>query len=115
MTFNDIERKRIERAVKAFMAKRQPPPEIRDQLDLGYRIEGYSVELFEIRPQWNDPTVIRQHPFAKATYVKSKDLWKLYWMRADLKWHAYLPAAEVQKIEEVLEIIANDENCCFFG
>jgi hypothetical protein len=115
MPFNDIEQKRIERAVAGFMAKRRPPPEVRVQLDLGFSTKGYSIELFEIRPQWNDPKVIRHHSFAKATYVKSRDLWKLYWMRADLKWHAYPPASEVKKIEEVLEIVANDENCCFFG
>ena len=59
MTFSDIEQKRIERAVAAFMAKRQPPLEMRDQVDLGVCIEEYSVELFEIRPRCNDPALIR--------------------------------------------------------
>lgn len=29
-----------------------------------------------------------QKPAAKATYVRKTDRWKIYWQRADLKWHA---------------------------
>ena len=115
MPFNDIEKKRIERAIASFMSSHRPPTQVRSQVDLGFNIKGYSIEIFEIRPQWDNPQVIQHHPCAKATYLKSRDLWKLYWMRADLKWHAYTPASEVKKIEEVLEIVGNDENCCFFG
>lgn len=115
MAFNDIERKRVERAIASFLTKHRPPPEVRSQVDIGSCIKGYSIEIFEIRPQWNDPKVIQHHPCAKATYVKSRNLWKLYWMKSDLKWHPYPPASEVRKVEEVLEIVGNDENCCFFG
>ena len=48
MAFNDLDRKRIENAMAAFLAKRRPPPHIRPQLDLGYRLIEQSVELFEI-------------------------------------------------------------------
>ena len=115
MPFNDIEKKRIERAIAAFMSSHRPPIQVRSQVDLGSNIKGYSIEIFEIRPQWDNRKVIQHHPCAKATYLKSRDLWKLYWMKADLKWHAYAPASQVKKIEEVLEIVGNDENCCFFG
>jgi hypothetical protein len=36
-------------------------------------------------------------------------------MKADLKWHAYPPAARVPTIEEALSLIHEDANCCFFG
>jgi len=74
MAFNDIERKRIERAVEGFLEKRRPPPHIRPKLDFGYRISGQSVELFEIRPRWDKPDEKREHPFAKATYVRTRDI-----------------------------------------
>ncbi len=47
---NDIERKRIEKAVGAFVEKRRPPPHIRPKLDFGFRVSGQSAELLEIRP-----------------------------------------------------------------
>ena len=51
MAFSELERKRHERDIAKFMQRRRPPPEIRPKLDLGFRIEGQSVELFEIRPR----------------------------------------------------------------
>lgn len=115
MAFNDIERKRIEKTLGGFLAKRRPPPHIRPQLDLGYRLSGQSVEILEIRPQWDDKSIIRQYSIAKATYVRSRKLWKVFWKRADLKWHVYDPHPTAGAIDEFLEIVDADECCCFFG
>ena len=35
----------------------RPPKDIRDKLDLGYRIDNQSIILFEIHPKYNDPTI----------------------------------------------------------
>jgi hypothetical protein len=115
VAFNQLELKRIEKALSAFLAKRRPPAHIRKQIDLGHRISGQSVELFEIRPQWDDPNTIREHPFAKATYVKTKNIWKVYWRRADLKWHQYEPVPTVSSIEKFLDVVDTDRYACFFG
>jgi hypothetical protein len=115
MTFSEIETKIIEKAIAAFMEKRRPPISIRSKLDLGYRISGQSVELFEIRPRWDKPEIILEHAFAKTTYVHTQKVWKIFWMRADLKWHRYEPVPEVNSIEKFLEIVDQDEYSCFFG
>ena len=109
MAFSEFEQKRIEKAIAAFMEKRRPSPHIRDKLDFGYRVSGQSVELFEIRPQWDDPSIIREHPFAKATYVKTKKAWKVFWQRADLKWHGYQPSLIVSSIDKFLQVVDADE------
>jgi hypothetical protein len=36
-------------------------------------------------------------------------------MRADLKWHSYLPLPEVNAIEDFLAAAEKDEYRCFFG
>jgi len=59
MAFNDLDRRRIENAMGRFLAKRRPPPHIRPELDIGYRLQDQSVEILEIRPQWDDPSIIR--------------------------------------------------------
>lgn len=115
MALNDIERKRIEKTVGTFVEKLRPAPHIRPQLDFGFRVSGQSVELFEIRPQWDRPAVIRESSFAKATFVRTQGVWKVYWMRADLKWHSYLSVPEVPAIEEFLAVVHKDEHACFFG
>lgn len=115
MAFHDIEKKRIENVLDGFLIKRRPPAHIRPQLDLGYRLLGQSIELTEIRPQWDDPSNIQERPFAKATYVKAQSVWKIFWQRADLKWHGYKPAPTARSIEEFLAIVDADEHACFFG
>jgi len=115
MAFNDIERKRIENIVGAFVKRLQPPPHIRPKLDFGFRFTGQSIELFEIRPQWNKPEIKHESAFAKATFVRAQDRWRVYWKRADLKWHRYEPAPEVPAIETFLAVVKEDEYSCFFG
>jgi len=115
MALNDIERKRVERAVAAFIERHRPAPAVRSQLDFGYRIAGHSVELFEIRPQWDRPEIKRERSFAKATFVRTRGIWRVFWMRADLKWHGYDPAPEAASIEEFLAVVEKDEYACFFG
>lgn len=115
MAFSDLDRKRIENAMVAFMAKRRPPPHIRPELDIGYRLTYQSVEIFEIRPQWDNPSIIREYPFAKATYVRTQNLWRVFWKRSDLKWHGYEPSSTVKSIEEFLAAVDADPHGCFFG
>ena len=115
MALNDIERKRVEKTVGAFVEKLRPAPHIRPKLDFGFRVSGQSVELFEIRPQWDRPEIKRESSFAKATFVRTQGKWKVFWMRADLKWHSYLPLPEVTGIEDFLAAVKKDDHACFFG
>jgi hypothetical protein len=71
MTFTALELKRCERDLEAFMARRRPPPHIRSQLDLGFRIEGQSVELDEIPSGLEQPGRDPARPVRK-NHVRSK-------------------------------------------
>lgn len=51
-----------------FLARRRPPLEIRDKVDLGWRIEGQSVVIFSIRPMCKDESQKIKEPAAKAIY-----------------------------------------------
>ena len=115
MAFNDLERKRFQKLVGAFVEQIRPPGHIRPQLDFGFRITSQSIELFEIRPQWDKPKIKHEHSFAKATFVRTRNRWKIYWKRADLKWHGYEPLPEVSTVEEFLTAVKQDECACFFG
>ena len=115
MAISEFEEKRCEKEVEKFLSVRRPPPHIRNEFDISYRIENQSVELFEIRPQFKDPENKIEIPIAKATYVKKEKLWKIYWQRQDLKWHSYRPAPSVKFFEEFLTIVNEDANACFFG
>ena len=115
MAFSEFEIKRLQKIVGRYIEKNRPPEHLREQVDLSFKIKGQSVEIFEIRPIWNNPQEKMEEAVAKATYVKSRKLWKVYWQRADLKWHRYDPDPEVDSIEEFIEIVENDDYACFFG
>ena len=115
MTISEFEIKRCEKLVGSFVEQHRPPPHIRKELDLGYRVKDQSVEIFEIRPRWNNPQQKIEEMVAKATYVKKSGIWKIYWQRADMKWHSYDPMPEVSSLEEFLELVAEDKHCCFYG
>ena len=115
MSLSEFEIKRIEKKVGEYVEQNRPPIGIRNELDLGYRIKGQSVELLEIRSIWNNPQEKINQAVAKATYVKNQKVWKIYWQRADLKWHRYMPAPEVKTIEQFLEVVQKDEHGCFWG
>jgi hypothetical protein len=105
-----------ERKIEAFIELLRPKDsEIRKQLDYGYNHKNKTFELFEIRPVWNNPNEVNQSPFAKIKYDSAKSIWKLYWMRASLKWNLYEPFSSSPKLQELLLIIKEDAYGCFFG
>ncbi len=114
MALSEVETKRYEKLVKAYCDNKYPA-HIRNELYLNYEIQDQSIILFTVRPQWNNPSETVKGMIAKATYVKSIKIWKLYWQRADLKWHGYEPKPEVKSVEEFLEIVKADKHACFYG
>ncbi len=115
MALSEFETKRCERVLQKFMDKRRPPVHLRDKLDFGFCINGQSVEIFEIRPVWDDPDRIMERSFAKATFVKSRKHWTVFWKRADLKWHRYDPNPVANSIDEFVSIVDEGKYACFFG
>ncbi len=115
MPLSEFEKKKYEKEVRAFVEKRRPPPHVREELDLGYRLNGQSVEIFEIRPLWRHPGEKIEVAVAKATFVKSQQVWRVYWHRADLKWHRYDPEPDVPTLQAFLDLVDRDEYGCFFG
>ena len=88
---------------EAFWSRRRPSLRLRDCVREGQRFEGQSIELFFVRPAF------------KVQHVRSRSVWRLFWKRAELKWHRYPPCPEVQTLTDALQVIDEDANGCFFG
>ncbi len=101
--------------LRKYIEARRPPVHLRNELDLSFRVEGQSVVIFEIRPLWSNPDEKIEAMVAKATYVSTKGTWKVFWQRADMKWHSYGPTPEVKAIEDFLALVTKDPQGCFFG
>jgi hypothetical protein len=112
---SEFEIRRCEKLVAEFIERRRPPARLRQEVDLAFRTKGQSIEIFEIRARWTGKGKPIEYPIAKATYSKSNRCWKIFWLRADLKWHRYEPIPEVDAIEDFLMIVEEDDHACFFG
>ena len=102
-------------ACENLLQKRRPSEEIRHQVDLAYRIDNQSVLIYEIRCRWDKTDEFFESPIAKTTWVKTKKQWKVFWMRADLKWHVYKPKAAVSTIYDFIQLVDQDPHGCFWG
>jgi hypothetical protein len=102
-------------ATGEFLSKRRPPPEIRDKVDFRADINGQSVTIVSVRPAFGDPGRKAEQPIAQARWIGTQKVWKLFWMRADLKWHSYEPLPESPSIATLLTEVDCDPHGCFFG
>ena len=116
MALTDIETARVRKAVGAFVERRRPPPHLRAEVDLAFRLAGQSVEICEVRRAYGGARGEKiEHPVAKATYVRSARGWRVFWLRQDMKWHSYKPVPLVSTIDEFIDLVHEDRNACFFG
>ena len=105
----------IVKVLDAYIAKIRPPENIRPQLDIGYKIDGQNVFMLEIRPRIDKPDEKMEIEVAKTTFVKANNHWKIFWMRASLKWESYQPKPIAKSIKEFIKVIEKDEFGCFWG
>jgi hypothetical protein len=116
VALTELERARVRKTVGGFIERHRPPPYLREQVDLAFRLSGQSVEIFEVRQAYGgEPGERIELPVAKATYVRTVRRWRVFWLRQDMKWHSYKPAPDVATIEEFVALVREDRNSCFFG
>ncbi len=111
MSLNEFEQKLIKEEMAKFLLKRRPPVHVRKKVDLQYRLKDQSVIIFELRPKWNTPEIV-ESPVAKATYVRSQNVWKIYHMPSDLQWHIF---DEVDSFYDFIKAVDEDQDACFWG
>ena len=102
-------------ALENFIDEIRPPEEMRDQFDISYKIDDQSVIIYEVREHWDNKKEKIESPIAKTTYVIKHKHWKVFWLRADLKWHTYEPKPIVNSIQEFVQLVEEDDKHCFWG
>lgn len=61
-----------ERIIQQFTNRRRPPVEIRYQVDIDYTFKDSIIEIFELRPMWDDLERKIVIPIAKSKFTKSR-------------------------------------------
>jgi len=101
--------------MERFLERVRPPENVRPQLDIGYKIEGQTILIHEIRPFWNDSLKIIYPEVAKATFVKSKNHWKVSWLKGNLEWCSHEPKPIVKTLKDFANLVEEDKHACFWG
>jgi len=114
MAFSEIEIYKIKNFAGS-LCNIKTPESIRDKLRYEYEIGNQDVIIYEIRPRWNKPDEQTRMPCAKLKFIRSRNIWKLFWHRSDMKWHAYDPLKSSRDLAELIAEIDTDPNGCFFG
>lgn len=100
-----------------YIESKRPPLPIREKLDLDFRLENRELTIFEIRSRWDNPDEKFESDIAKARYIKSRGIWKIFWKRANGNWQTYEPEGEPEltDIIDVLKVIDEDKHGAFWG
>lgn len=114
MAFSELELKRIDKEVGGLCRKRSPA-HIKDKFSLEYRIKGHEVLIYERRPQWDNHLKWIESPDAKIKYVRTSNVWQLFWQRANGKWISYEPFPFSKDLRSLVEEIDADPHGCFWG
>lgn len=111
---NDLERKRAERTL-APLLRRRLSSHVKDGGRIAYRFSGHWIELFSVRPAWDDPNELIELPIAKFRYIRVREEWSLFWNRQSGKWRTYQPLPTAERLETLVDEVLADPHACFWG
>lgn len=97
------------------LCRPSPDPAIRAQLRIDYRVEGRAIILFESRPRFHKPEEWGEAQVAKLRYVASRQMWQLFCMHRDLKWHRYELLPESASLAQLVDEVRRDPSGIFWG
>ena len=112
MPISEIERHKAERTLREYCSRRTNPA-IRDQLEIVFRLEGNWAFIAERRPDWRDPSIVRDEDIAKFRFVVKERAWTLWWRDRNLAWHLWPDCEPAADIAELLPIV--DSEPIFYG
>ncbi|MEK7699436.1 MAG: DUF3024 domain-containing protein [Planctomycetota bacterium] len=86
-----------------------------DELRIGYSIRDNSVKIFEIRPTFQDKTILVEVPVAKLKYDLDSGEWSLYSANRKYRWHKYNRLKPNKDIGVLIKEIEKDKTGIFWG
>jgi hypothetical protein len=111
---SEVQSALVERLLAPICAP-HPDLAVSSKLRHGYRVDGYSVVLYESRPAFRAPNEWHEHDVAKFRFVKSAAVWQLFCQFRDLKWHSYEPLPESNDLETLVAEVRRDPTGIFWG
>ncbi len=114
MPLPEFTKKLVETRLDEYCNK-EIPKDLRDQIRLGYKINGNKVTLIESRPFYLDPKKWTETPLAQFRFDAETKKWGLYFMDRNSRWRPYDLVEESADFEKLLEALDEDRTGIFWG
>jgi len=114
MALPTFTRTMIEHKLGIYCEKRVPP-ELMDQVRLGFRIKGNSVTLFEEQPAFLKPNEWVEIKIAQFRFNLKTNEWTLYCADRNSRWHGYWDLEPSKNFDDLLQEVDEDPAGIFWG
>jgi hypothetical protein len=120
MAFTEMETKRHEKSLENFLHKFRPKLKNKYGIDLSYMLVNQTIEIFRMIPRIAigrpiDLSDQYEDKIAKATFVKSKNHWKIYCCYAYVKWLRHRDRPTVRTLNEFYDEVYKEHSGVLTG
>jgi frataxin-like iron-binding protein CyaY len=95
--------------------ERRIPIDIRDQVNLTFKIIRDKVTLIETRPYFRNPSIWTESPVAQFRFDNENNKWTLYCMDRNSRWHLYDLIKPSADFDDMLKALDDDRTGIFWG
>ncbi|WKD61291.1 hypothetical protein CCICO_06320 [Corynebacterium ciconiae DSM 44920] len=111
MAIRQLDRKRIEK----FCEKLNHPAYFNEMyFEVDFHGHRYA-DLMEVEPPFPGVTPGDRFPLARLRYTSTTDLWELYWVDSNDRFHRYPDTPATPHVQTLLDFLAGRTDPIFFG
>jgi hypothetical protein len=107
-------REKVEKRLREY-CESKVPPELRDEVRVGFKVRGNFVTIFEKKPTFFDPSEWVDIVVAQFRYDSKSRQWTLYCADRNSRWHKYYYLDPDKDFEVLLREVEEDPTCIFWG
>jgi hypothetical protein len=114
MPLSEFTVKLIETKLASY-CERRIPIDIRDQVNLIFKIARDKATLIETRPYFKDPSIWTENPVAQFRFDNKTKKWTLHCMDRNSRWHIYDLIEPSVDFDDMLRALDKDRTGIFWG
>ena len=114
MSLSEFTKKLIETKLTEY-CERRIPIDIRNQVNLTFKIIRDKITLIETRPYFKDPSIWTENPVAQFRLDNETKKWTLYCMDRNSRWQLYDLIKPSADFDDMLKALDNDKTGIFWG
>ena len=106
---------RLIKEIVGWYCEQKVPDNLKDQVRVFYSIKGYTVTIVQSKPSFPGSRLWTEYPIARVKYDPRTLEWELY--RRDLtgEWQRYADLKPTPHLQSLIDEIADDPVCVFWG